>query len=165
MELYKEDDFKQNLMKSARIPFVIIGRVCRKSTENTKVAPPMIASEFLRFWSIRFCFNMNSMTINDMVRSSYMINDASFNSLSSGPFLRMKHIDCCSTDMVSSSLKEDCAVFLSYYRVAAIPEEETANTFFPDCLTFANTKFASNVFPVPPGASRKNILPLLFTTL
>lgn len=98
-----------------------------------------------------------------MVHLSHIINDASCKILPSGPFLRTEHTDCCCKDTVSGSLKVECAVFLSFDRAARIPEEATASAFSSDRLTLANTKFATNVFLIPPGASRKNILPLLLT--
>jgi len=58
-----------------------------------------------------------------------------------------------------------CAVLPSFKRVAAILEGATAIVISPDCLTFTNIKLAMNVFPMPPGASKKNNLPLLFSTL
>lgn len=94
-----------------------------------------------------------------------MISEVSCNSFPKGPFLRIEHTDCCSKDTVKGSLNVEWAVFPLCKRVAAIPDEATANAVFPDCRTLANIKLERKVFPVPPGASKKNMFPLLFSTL
>ena len=60
----------------------------------------------------------------------------------------------------SSSLKVECAVFPPDRSVAAIPDEATAIAMSPCSRIFARSKLRRNVFPVPPGASRKTMLPV-----
>lgn len=140
---------------SARVPYVITGSSCRKSSANIKVTPPITAFELRRSWSVRVTASIWALWV--IVHSSNIINDTS---LPSSPFLRMAHTDFCCKEIVNGNLKVECADFLSFNRIAAIPEEAMASAIFPDCLTFANIKFARNVFAVPHGA-KKPLLPLL----
>jgi len=83
MELHKGDDFKHALITSVCVPFDIISSVCQNSPKSSTIH--VTASEFLRSWSVRLtALNMSSMTHDTF---SYMINDASCNSLPSGPVL------------------------------------------------------------------------------
>ena len=55
----------------------------------------------------------------------------------------------------SARLNAECAVLPPSSSVAAIPEEATAMAISPRHLISAYIKFIRNVFPVPPGASKK----------
>lgn len=61
----------------------------------------------------------------------------------------------------SGNLKAEWAVFPPCNNVDAMPEEALAIVIFLLLLTFAKSKFIKNVFPVPPGASKKNTFPAL----
>ncbi|GFY68262.1 hypothetical protein TNIN_101841 [Trichonephila inaurata madagascariensis] len=62
------------------------------------------------------------------------------------------------------NFKAECAIPLHVSSVTAIPEEVTAtdssDLIFWLFLMDINNKFSKNVFPVPPGASRRKSAPL-----
>ena len=58
-----------------------------------------------------------------------------------------------------------CAVLPFSSKVAAIPDNATANCSFPAILLLAITTFIKNVLQVPGGASKKNNFSSLLLTL
>ena len=69
--------------------------------------------------------------------------------------LEMLQVGVSARDRLRGSLKTECAVLSPERRVAAIPEEATASAMRLFCRTAARRRLMTNVFPVPPGESRK----------
>ena len=64
-------------------------------------------------------------------------------------------LDTSSVRIFSGSLNVKWTVRPHSQSVAAMPDEATARSISLTNLTFAHSKFIRNIFPVPPGASRK----------
>ncbi len=89
------------------------------------------------------------------MHSSQTISFASVNIFALADPLLTLHTRFSDLVISNGSLNAECAVRPLDRRVAAIPEEAAAIAIDPSSLTLDNTKFSRNVFPVPPGASRK----------
>ncbi len=80
------------------------------------------------------------------------------------PF-EMSQVGVSARDRLRGSLNTECAVLPPERRVAAIPDEATASAMRLFCRTAARRRLMTNVFPVPPGESRKKRHPRFFSTL
>uniref|UniRef100_A0A8D9FB32 Uncharacterized protein n=1 Tax=Cacopsylla melanoneura TaxID=428564 RepID=A0A8D9FB32_9HEMI len=121
------------------------------------VTPPM--SFLLSLRSRRVLSNASRPPLWDMVHSSQIIMDASVRTLATAvPFL-MLHVGLSEKPRFKGSLKAAWAVRPPSKRVAAIPDEATATAICLLDLIFARIRFIRKVFPVPPGASKKNSFP------
>lgn len=90
-----------------------------------------------------------------IVHSSQTINLHTCGILAIALFLAMLQIGVSLICMFNGNFKAECAVRPPSTRVAAIPDEANARaTPFRD-LILAKSNEIQNVFPVPPGASRK----------
>lgn len=100
----------------------------------------------------------------DMVASSQTINE---HSRINFPVLlcleTLQTLLLSSVAIFKGSLNVECAVRPPSKSVAAMPDDATANAIFPVDLTFFKSRLIINVFPVPPGASRKNNFPSLLS--
>lgn len=63
--------------------------------------------------------------------------------------------------MFNGNFKAECAVRPPSNNVAAIPEEASANAIFRSDRIVAKNNEMRNVFPVPPGESKKYNPPVL----
>ena len=68
-----------------------------------------------------------------------------------------------SVPIFSGSLNIECAVRTPSKSVEAMPGDAITNAIFPVDLTFFKSRLIKNVFPVPPGAAKKNSFPSLLS--
>lgn len=103
----------------------------KKSPAKSTVIPPIISVEFRM--SCKVLFSASNPPLCAMVLSSQTINLQSFKTLAALLCLDILHVGLSFDIKFSGSLKAECAVFPPSERVAAIPDDATANAI-PDLL-------------------------------
>ena len=141
----------------AHVPFLTTGKICRKSPQSSVGISPKGASMDRMSRSVRSIASKAQRWV--IGASSMMIALQSKMILASTvPFL-MLHIGSSCLCASRGILNLECRVRPPDSSVAAIPLEAVARaiSFFERIV--ANTVLIKNVFPVSPGASRKNTPP------
>ena len=135
-----------------RVPFGMIGKICRKSPPKQTTTPPNRQSSW------RMSRKVQSTASNTcrccITASSQNTKTVSRISVASAFCAGILQVE--STWISIGILKCECAVIPPSSNVAAIPDDATARAMWPSDRTFANVKLMRNVFPVPPKLSRKN---------
>lgn len=90
----------------------------------------------------------------------YMMNQHLFSTWAISEVLLIPQIVLLNEIKSNGSLKVECAVHPQGRKVVVIPDEAIAKAMSLCCRTLIKSSLVTNVFPVTPGASRKNIPPL-----
>ena len=147
------EGFRHAFSSSARVPLGMTGKVCLKSPESTNVTPPMMTRQLQMSW--RVWSKDTNAALWDIVHSSQTIIQQIFRRFPRPDPLMMLQVALSLLVRFRGNLNAEWTVQSPGSSVIAINEAATVRAIFSWRQTMARERVVTNVFPVPPGASRK----------
>ncbi|GBP54717.1 ATP-binding cassette sub-family A member 3 [Eumeta japonica] len=151
---FHEPKLMQAFNSSAGVPRGTTGNVCLKSPANNIIKPPKMLLFRRRSFSVKL--SASSDFLCAIVHSSQTMSLHCINNFPIALDREILHVGVSIVFKLSGNLSAECAVRPPSRRVAAIPDDANAKAMSHLDRIVAKINEMTNVFPVPPGASRKN---------